>query len=55
LKISFLRIFKGSSGSLKLCSRLLERYHQVNYLSINNIANIDEDEPIGKNENFCQE
>jgi hypothetical protein len=45
---------KGSSGSLKLCSRLLERYHQVNYLLINDIANIDEDESIGKR-NFQKE
>ncbi len=45
---------KGSSGSLKLCSRLLERYHQVNYLLINDIANIDQDEPIGKR-NFQKE
>lgn len=38
----------SSSGSIKLCSRLLERYHQINYLSINDIANIEENEQIGK-------
>ena len=32
---------------MTLCSRLLDHFH-VNYLSINYIANIDEDEPIGK-------
>lgn len=38
----------GSSSSTKLCSRLIERYNQINYLYINDIANIDEDENIGK-------
>ena len=28
--------------------RLIERYNQINYLLINDIANIDEDDHIGK-------
>ncbi len=43
-------IKKGSSGSIRLCSRLLERYRQLNYLLINDIANIDEDEDLTKHE-----
>ncbi len=39
----------GLSSSTKLCSRLIERYNQINYLYINDIANIDEDDHIGKN------
>lgn len=38
----------GSSGSTKLCSRLMERYKEVTYLSIHDVANIDEDDRIGK-------
>jgi hypothetical protein len=38
----------GSSSSTTLCSRLIERYNQITYLYINDIANIDVDEYIGK-------
>ena len=37
----------GSSSATKLCSRLLERYDQINYFSINDAANIDEENRIG--------
>ncbi|UJR13440.1 hypothetical protein I4U23_000454 [Adineta vaga] len=33
------------TNSLKLCSKLLERYHDVEYLLINDMANIDNSEP----------
>ncbi|CAF0777878.1 unnamed protein product [Rotaria sp. Silwood1] len=36
----------SSSGSTRLCSRLIERYEGINYLLINDIANIDEDDSI---------
>ncbi|CAF1202374.1 unnamed protein product [Adineta ricciae] len=36
----------GSSNSTKLCARLLERYNQVSFLSIEDIANIDYDSPL---------
>ncbi|CAF3901386.1 unnamed protein product [Rotaria sp. Silwood2] len=36
----------SSSGSTRLCSRLLERYDEITYLLINDIANIDEGDDI---------
>ncbi len=40
--------FLGSSSSTTLCSRLVEHYNQITYLYINDIANIDDDDDIGK-------
>jgi len=36
----------SSTGSTKLCSRLLERYDHIVYISINDAANIDDDVQI---------
>jgi hypothetical protein len=47
-KINFRLIRLGSSSSTTLCSRLMERYNQITYLHINDIANIDDDDDIGK-------
>jgi hypothetical protein len=51
-KIFFFRFLLGSSSSTKLCSRLMERYNEINYLYINDIANIDENDHQGKNHFF---
>lgn len=40
----------GATGSTKLCSRLLERYEQIVYVSINDAANIDDDVQIGESD-----
>ena len=48
-KINPCLICSGSSSSTTLCSRLMERYNQITYLYINDIANIDDDDDIGKN------
>ena len=41
-------ILEGLSNSLTLCSKLLERYHEVEYILINDMANIDKGESTGK-------
>jgi hypothetical protein len=38
----------GSSNSTKLCSQLMERYNEITYLLIEDIANIDYNDHIGK-------
>ena len=40
----------GSVNSTKICSKLIERHPQISYLSINDIANIDDEEHSGKPE-----
>lgn len=40
----------GSANSTKICSKLIERHPQICYLSINDIANIDDEERPGKQE-----
>ena len=38
----------GAFNSTEICSKLIERHPQITYLSINDIANIDAEEPIEK-------
>lgn len=38
----------GTTNSTKLCARLVERYNRLIFLSVEDIANIDYDERIGK-------
>lgn len=40
----------GSTNSTKICSKLIERHPQITYVSINDLANIDDDDQLAKQE-----